>query len=45
MWVNVLQEYEGREMDVTIMPWAGHISAFTALTSAIKVPAHLPIVH
>jgi TAG lipase/steryl ester hydrolase/phospholipase A2/LPA acyltransferase len=30
------QEYEGREMDVTIMPWAGHISAFTALTSAIK---------
>jgi predicted acylesterase/phospholipase RssA len=34
---TLTQEYEGREMDVTIMPWAGHISAFTALTSAIKV--------
>eukprot|EP01034_Spumella_vulgaris_P028708 gene28708-35615_t len=35
---TLTQEYEGREMDVTIMPWAGHISAFTALTSAIKNP-------
>lgn len=32
-----MKEYEGRLGDVTITPWAGHISVFTALTSAIKV--------
>ncbi len=31
------QEYEGRECDVTIMPWTGHISPYTALLSTIKV--------
>lgn len=34
------QEYEGRPVDVTIMPWSGHISSFTALTSAIKNPTN-----
>jgi TAG lipase/steryl ester hydrolase/phospholipase A2/LPA acyltransferase len=31
------QEYEGRENDVTISPWTGHISTIRALCSAIKV--------
>lgn len=35
---TLTQEYEGREGDVTIMPWAGHISPLTALMSAIKNP-------
>lgn len=36
---TLTQEYEGREVDVTIMPWVGHISALTALLSAIKNPS------
>lgn len=31
------QDYEGRDNDVTIMPWSGHISPMVALMSAIKV--------
>jgi predicted acylesterase/phospholipase RssA len=32
------QEYEGRSKDITIMPWIGHISTFTAAVTAIKNP-------
>lgn len=35
---TLTQDYEGRENDVTIMPWAGHISPFKALTLAIRNP-------
>eukprot|EP01034_Spumella_vulgaris_P025151 gene25151-31574_t len=35
---TLTQEYEGRESDITIMPWVGHITAFQALTSAIHNP-------
>jgi predicted acylesterase/phospholipase RssA len=38
------QEYEGRENDVTISPWTGHISTVRALCSAIKVSLFLAIV-
>lgn len=31
------QDYEGRDVDVTINPWSGHISAATALMTAIHV--------
>ena len=31
------QEYEGRDNDITIMPWSGHISPLNAICSAIKV--------
>eukprot|EP00981_Chlorochromonas_danica_P005504 scaffold1116_cov180-Ochromonas_danica.AAC.4 len=41
---TLTQEYEGRLGDVTITPWAGHISVFTALTSAIKNPTPLELV-
>lgn len=34
---TLTQDYEGRENDVTIQPWAGHISPIRALMSAIKV--------
>jgi TAG lipase/steryl ester hydrolase/phospholipase A2/LPA acyltransferase len=33
------QDYEGRDVDVTINPWSQHISAFTALRSAIHNPS------
>lgn len=32
------QEYEGREQDITIMPWKGHLTAFTAFLNLIKNP-------
>ena len=35
------QDYEGRENDVTIMPWKGHISPINALFSAIKNPTNI----
>eukprot|EP01038_Epipyxis_sp_PR26KG_P015029 gene15029-20222_t len=35
---TLTQEYEGRENDITIMPWIGHISVPRALLSAIKNP-------
>ena len=31
------QDYEGREKDITIMPWKGHISFISALFSIMKV--------
>jgi TAG lipase/steryl ester hydrolase/phospholipase A2/LPA acyltransferase len=31
------QDYEGRDNDITINPWANHISTISALTSVIKV--------
>jgi TAG lipase / steryl ester hydrolase / phospholipase A2 / LPA acyltransferase len=34
---SLTQDYEGRDVDVTINPWSGHISSFTALTKAIHV--------
>lgn len=33
-----VQEYEGREQDVSIMPWADHINVFRAFFSIIKNP-------
>mmetsp|Transcript_795 Transcript_795/g.1203 ORF Transcript_795/g.1203 Transcript_795/m.1203 type:complete len:869 (-) Transcript_795:244-2850(-) len=35
---TLTQDYEGRDVDVTINPWSQHISAFTALRSAIHNP-------
>ena len=32
------QEYEGREKDVTIMPWRGHLSIFSAFANLIRNP-------
>jgi hypothetical protein len=34
----VTQDYEGRELDVTIMPWANHIGLLRAGLSVIKNP-------
>lgn len=34
---TLLQEYEGREKDVTIMPWKGHINVIQACMSILKV--------
>ena len=38
---TITQDYEGRDVDVTINPWSGHISAATALMSAIHVRRRL----
>jgi len=35
------QDYEGRDYDITIMPWYNHISPFTAISSVIKVTSSL----
>lgn len=35
---TLTQDYEGRDNDITIMPWAGHTNTVVALTSAIKNP-------
>lgn len=35
---TLTQDYEGRENDVTIMPWIGDINAFTAFASILKNP-------
>lgn len=32
------QEYEGRDKDVTIMPWRGHLSMFGAFFNLIRNP-------
>ena len=34
----VTQEYEGRDHDVTIMPWKGHLNAWSAFTNIIFNP-------
>jgi TAG lipase/steryl ester hydrolase/phospholipase A2/LPA acyltransferase len=34
---TLTQDYEGRDNDITIMPWAGHTNTVVALCSAIKV--------
>jgi TAG lipase/steryl ester hydrolase/phospholipase A2/LPA acyltransferase len=34
------QSYEGREHDITIMPWVGQISVIQAALSIIKVPSN-----
>ena len=36
----VIQEYEGRESDITITPWTRHISVIAAFKSIIKVWTH-----
>jgi hypothetical protein len=35
------QEYEGREKDVTIMPWRGHLSIFSAFANLIRNPTEV----
>ncbi len=35
---TLTQKYEGRENDITIMPWSNHISVFTAWCSIIHNP-------
>lgn len=35
---TLTQEYEGRENDITIMPWLGHTSYTSAFLNAIKNP-------
>ena len=35
---TITQSYEGRENDITITPWANHISLFQAFTSVLKNP-------
>jgi TAG lipase/steryl ester hydrolase/phospholipase A2/LPA acyltransferase len=35
--LTLIQDYEGRESDVTIMPWVGHITAFQATVMSIRV--------
>eukprot|EP01032_Pedospumella_encystans_P008825 gene8825-10437_t len=45
---TITQDYEGRDVDVTINPWSGHISAATALMSAIHNPTeeeYVAVVH
>jgi TAG lipase/steryl ester hydrolase/phospholipase A2/LPA acyltransferase len=38
LFTTVTQSYEGRENDITIMPWASHVSLLSAWSSVIKNP-------
>jgi TAG lipase / steryl ester hydrolase / phospholipase A2 / LPA acyltransferase len=48
MYSTLTQSYEGRENDITIMPWANHISVLQAWSSIIHNPSdaeYLEMVH
>lgn len=32
------QDYEGREVDITITPWTNHISVMQAFSRTLKTP-------
>lgn len=36
LFQTLIQDYEGRSIDVTIMPWVGHISVFKAFSVAMR---------
>ena len=38
LFLLLTQEYEGREQDITIMPWKNHISLFTTFLYMIRNP-------
>ena len=36
-----IQDYEGREVDITITPWTGHLGVLSAFSASLKTPTEV----